>query len=142
MDSEVTLNASWTWGSRVNVAYNWGDGTSDVQMHPGNARHSEYTHRYAQPGTYFPTVSISNYLIDCSNQTLQLFVNDILVPIQVLGPILGLQVSPKFTGWQRGVPFELSISIENGTMLNLTIDWNDTTSDLLLIDDVKENFSV
>ena len=125
----------------MNVKFDWGDGMNDVQMYTDNSRKSEYSHLYANPGNYFPTASIWNYMIDCSNQTLQLISDSILLPIEIfipLSPISDLIISPNFTGWRRNAPFNLSVFIGNATLVNLTVNWNDSTSDFLYVERILD----
>ena len=136
------MRANWTWGSRIKVRFNWGDGSSDENNHADNARYSEYSHRYTQSGTFYPSVSIWNYLIDCSNQTLQLTSNNNLLPVHILIAISEFTISPNFIAWARKVPFNLVVFLGNGTWINLTIDWNDTTVNFFYIDIVPKNFNV
>ena len=140
--SEMTLQARWSWGSRVVLRYNWGDGTINEKIHPDNSRRSEYLHVYQQTGTYYPTMSIANYKLDCSNQTVPLTAYGNLLPVHVLKSIQGFRISPAYFAWQRAVTFELTVSFLNGTWINLTIDWNDTTDDFLYIDSIGPNFNV
>ena len=124
------------------VLFNWGDGTNNENIHTDNARHSEYTHVYPQTGTYYPTVNIANYKLDCSNQTLPLTADENILPVHVLISIQGFRISPTYIAWQRTVTFELTVYIVNGTWINLTIDWNDTTSEFVYLDAIGPNFNV
>ena len=133
----MSLRASWSWGSRVKLQFKWGDGSSDLQMYPDNARESECSHVYARPGIYYPSVSIWNYLIDCSNQTLQLRSNNTLLPVEIFIPLLPIEdfkVTPTLAAWCSMVPFNLSVFIGYATLVNLTIDWDDNTSDFLYME--------
>ena len=136
------MRATWSWGSRVKLIFNWGDGSNDEAIHTNNDRESEFTHVYENIGTYYPTVSIWNYLIDCSNQTLQLASGGAILPVNILIPIMDFQISPVLQAWQRTVPLDLVVFFENGTWINLTIDWNDTSSSFIYIDSVPEDFNV
>ena len=138
----TTMRATWSWGSRVKLIFNWGDGTSDEAIHTNNDRESEFTHVYDSIGTYYPTVSIWNYLLDCSNQTLQLASGGKFLPVHILIPILEFRISPVLQAWERTIPFDLVVSFQNGTWLNIIIDWNDTSSSILYIDVVPGDYQV
>ena len=141
LGTEVNLRANWTWGSRMKVKFDWGDGMNDVEIYSDNSRESEFSHLYAKPGTYFPSVSIWNYLIDCSNQSLQLHSDNMLVPIEIFNPpstLSDFTLTPNFTGWRRNVPFNLSVFIGNATFINLTINWNDSASDSLYVEFIAD----
>ena len=138
----TTMRATWSWGSRVKLIFNWGDGTSNEAIHTNNDRESEFTHVYVSIGTYYPTVSIWNYLIDCSNQTLQLASGRKILPVHILIPILEFHISPVLQAWERSIQFDLVVSFANGTWINLTVDWNDSSTFFAYIDAVSENFNV
>ncbi len=86
--SDATIAATWAWGSRVLVTFSWGDGTTDTQnLHANDARVSLASHNYSQPGTYYPTVNIKNYIRDCSVRSLPLtapVIVDYAIPSSVL----------------------------------------------------------
>ena len=136
------MRATWSWGSRVKLIFDWGDGTSDKVTHTDNVRISEFTHVYQTFGTFYPNVRIWNYLIDCRNQTLYLTAGGDILPVNILIPILDFQISPVFTAWQRTIPFDLSITLENGTWINISIDWNDTTYSSIYMDVIPTDFQV
>ena len=138
----MTLRATWSWGSRVKVLFDWGDGNRDENIHTNNPRLSEYLHVYQSIGKFYPSVRIWNYLIDCSNQTRELQSENSSTPVRILIPITGFTISPIRKAWQRTIPLDLLVSLGNGTWINLTIDWNDTTSEFVYIEAVHPAFTV
>ena len=136
-DTPATLRVTWSWGSRVKVIFNWGDGTSDENIHPDNSRMSESSHVYAKTGVYYPNVRIVNYVKDCSDQTFEMIDENTTLQVTVLIPIENMVVQPRAISWKRDIEITLWVSFKNGTWVDLVIDWNDSISDNLYIAQVR-----
>ena len=122
VNSEITITASWTWGSRVTVVFDWDDKTDQsINIHPDAARNSTTSHIYTVPGTYIPKVNIFNYIDDCSNQTIQLkspiIVDYVLQEFVLKGPQLSLLTHPDYQSTTHFIPikFELCVLQEIST---------------------------
>ena len=126
----------WAWGSRVDVSFEWADGTHTVNRHTNNARESIASHIYTVPGRYFPSVHIMNYLLDCSSQTLTSNYEDLFWNIAVLYNVSGLRVMPSLIAWNRTEPFLLTVFLDQGTWLNMTVNWNDSTEDFFYVNNI------
>ena len=130
------ITAKWLWGSRMNVIFNWGDGKETMNVHSDNTRNSIATHNYSVPGRYYGNVTIFNYLLDCSNQTLKYNAENIEFMYNVLYNISGLEIRPNLFAWNRTVPLKFTIFLDQGTWINVTIDWNDTTSNFFYVNNL------
>ena len=133
-----TITAKWIWGSRVNVIFNWGDGTESLNVHSDNSRISTASRNYSVPGKYFGFVTIYNYLLDCSNQTLKKNVRNVEFMYNVLYNISGFKISPNLLPGNRTIPLTFTIFLDQGTWINVSIDWNDTTSNFFYINNITE----
>ncbi len=118
------------------MIFNWGDGKETLNVHSDNSRISISSHNYSIPGTYFGSVAIFNYLIDCSNTTLRHNAENFEFMYNVLYNISGLEIVPNLLSWNRSVPLEFTIYLDEGTWINVSIDWNDTTSGSFYVNNI------
>ena len=143
LDKAATLHVTWSWGSRVKVIFNWGDGTRYENIHPDNSRMSESSHVYPETGVYYPNVRILNYIKDCSDQTFDMINANTSLQVRVLNPVQNMTLYPAEISWPRNGEITLWVSIKNGTWVNLVIDWKDSFTDSLYIPQVRpEDFNV
>ena len=83
LNAHRSIIANWTWGSRLTLWFDWGDGTPITPLNiTDNGRSASATHQYTYPGTFLTSVKVFNYRVDCSNQTLAL-----ASPVQVDYPL-------------------------------------------------------
>ena len=122
----------------MNVIFNWGDGTETLNVISDNSRNSNASHNYSVAGRYFGFVTIYNYLLDCSNKTLRHNDENFEFMYNVLYNISGLEIFPNLLAWNRTLPLEFRIFLDQGTWINVSIDWNDTTSNFFYVNNITE----
>ena len=57
-------------------------------------------------------------------------------------PIEEFKIDPEKAAWMRTIPFDLVVSIGNGSFINLTVDWNDTSYDTYSTENETPPFNV
>lgn len=111
------------------VEYDWDDGSNTTMEYTNASRQSVASHLYAEQGNYNPTVTIYNYIIDCSRQTLNKNPSNKELNITVIRAVRGLRLSQNSLVGIRSQDHPIEILLDAGTWVNVTADWNDTTSD-------------
>ena len=56
----------------------------------------------------------------------------------VLFDIQGLKVTPIIISWNRTAPFTLTLILDQGTWVNISVDWNDTSEDFRYVNNITE----
>ena len=126
----VTVTATWTWGSRINVEFEWDDGSNFTLYNFSNAARQETaSHIYSGQGTFNPSVTIYNYLLDCSRQTLTKNSGGVNWELIIIRPIRGLRLNSSMVVGIRAEQLTIYILLDTGTLVNISVDWNDNTID-------------
>ena len=112
------------------VECDWGDESNNTVMEYTNAaRQSVASHLYSGQGTFKPSVTIYNYIIDCSRQTLSKNPSNEEWSITIIRAVRGLRLSQNNLLGIRSQDIQIDILLDAGTWVNITVDWNDTTTD-------------
>ena len=134
VNEENYLTASWDWGSRVLVTFDWGDQTPPVaNSHFTDERDSNSSHVYREPGTFYPKINIHNYLLDCSNQTLHLLppliVDYLIEGFVIVGAPIALLTHPNYNRQTHSVTLKFQLCAQQGIntpiYLKMRIDYGD-----------------
>ena len=93
------------------------------------ARLATSSHIFSGQGNIKPSVTIYNYLLDCSKQTLTKNSVGVEWEVTIIRPVRGLRLLSSSIIGIRSEQLSMNVLLDTGTAVNITVDWLDNTLD-------------